>query len=79
MSLSYEFTSNLELLSHGTSVEEFLHPGQLLVGVEPSKATELMHEIYEPVIQQKFTCPLHSNNPKLEDPVSCLPTPFLLN
>lgn len=67
--LSHEVASNPEFLREGTSVEDFLHPDRIVVGVESARAAELMREIYEPIIQQKFTCPLHSNCPKREGPV----------
>ncbi len=30
---------------------------------------ELLREIYEPIVQQKFTCPFHSNCPKRKEPI----------
>ncbi len=67
--LSYEVASNPEFLREGTSVEDFLHPDRIVVGVDSPHATQMLREIYQPIIQQKFTCPLHSNCPKRQDPI----------
>jgi UDPglucose 6-dehydrogenase len=67
--LTYEVASNPEFLREGTSVEDFLHPDRIVIGVDSSRAAEMLREIYEPIIQQEFTCPVHSNCPKLKDPI----------
>ena len=66
--LSYEVASNPEFLREGTSVGDFLHPDRIVIGVDSPRGAEMLREIYEPIIQQKFTCPLHSNCPKRNDP-----------
>ncbi len=66
--LSHEVASNPEFLREGTSVEDFLHPDRIVIGVDSPRAAEMLREIYEPIIQQKFTCPLHSSCPKRKDP-----------
>ncbi len=67
--LSYEVASNPEFLREGASIEDFLHPDRIVIGVDSPRAAEMLREIYEPIIQQKFTCPLHSNCPKRKDPI----------
>lgn len=67
--LSHEVASNPEFLREGTSVEDFLHPNRIVIGVDSPRAAETLREIYEPIIQQKFACPLHSNCPKQQNPV----------
>jgi len=67
--LSYEVASNPEFLREGSSVEDFLHPDRIVIGVDSPHAAEMLRGIYEPIIQQKFTCPLHSNCPKRKDPI----------
>ena len=65
----YDVASNPEFLREGSSVEDFLHPDRIVVGVDSSRAAQLLREIYEPIITQRFTCPLHADCPKRNDPV----------
>ena len=67
--LDYDVASNPEFLREGTAVEDFLHPDRIVVGVDSSRAAELLREIYEPVIRQSFQCPVHSGCVKMKDPV----------
>lgn len=59
--LRYDVASNPEFLREGNSIEDFLHPDRIVIGVDSPRAEQLMREIYEPVIQQRFTCPVHKN------------------
>jgi UDPglucose 6-dehydrogenase len=61
--LDYDVASNPEFLREGSSVEDFLHPDRIVVGVESPRAADLLREIYDPVIRQTFPCPLHSPCP----------------
>jgi UDPglucose 6-dehydrogenase len=67
--LRYDVASNPEFLREGTSVEDFLHPDRIVVGADSPRAEELLREIYEPIVQQKFACPIHSDCPKRKDPI----------
>jgi UDPglucose 6-dehydrogenase len=67
--LKYDVASNPEFLREGTSVEDFLHPDRIVIGADSLRATDLLREIYEPIVKQQFTCPIHSNCPKRERPV----------
>ncbi len=58
--LDYDVASNPEFLREGSSVEDFLHPDRIVVGVESQRAADLLSEIYSPIIQQTFACPIHS-------------------
>lgn len=59
--LKYDVASNPEFLREGSAVEDFLHPDRIVVGVDSTRAAELLSRIYEPVIRQDFSCPVHSN------------------
>jgi UDPglucose 6-dehydrogenase len=61
--LDYDVASNPEFLREGSSVGDFLHPDRIVVGVESPRATDILREIYEPIINQTFTCPIHSACP----------------
>jgi UDPglucose 6-dehydrogenase len=52
--------SNPEFLREGTAVEDFLHPDRIVVGVEDETSEKQLREIYKPVIERKFNCPIHS-------------------
>ncbi len=67
--LSYDVASNPEFLREGSSVEDFLHPDRIVIGVDSPRAEKLLRQIYEPIIKQKFTCPIHSDCPKRKEPV----------
>jgi UDPglucose 6-dehydrogenase len=57
--LRYEVASNPEFLREGTSVEDFLHPDRIVIGVDSPRAGNLLHEIYKPIIEQTLMCPVH--------------------
>jgi UDPglucose 6-dehydrogenase len=67
--LRYDVASNPEFLREGTSVEDFLHPDRIVIGVDSPRAAELLREIYEPIIKQEFTCPVHADCAKRKEPV----------
>ncbi len=66
--LDYDVASNPEFLREGTSVEDFLHPDRIVVGVESSRAADVLREIYRPVTDQKITCPIHAECPQRKPP-----------
>src|SRR6202453_5057426 len=67
--LQYDVASNPEFLREGTSVQDFLHPERIVVGADSPRAEKLLREIYEPIVQQKFACPIHATCPKREQPI----------
>ena len=62
--LNFDVASNPEFLKEGTSVEDFLHPHRIVVGVDSSRAANLLQKIYQPIIDQTFACPIHSGCPR---------------
>jgi UDPglucose 6-dehydrogenase len=67
--LDYDVASNPEFLREGTAVEDFLHPERIVIGVDSQRAEKVMREIYRPLIEQSFVCPIHSVCPKCKDTV----------
>ncbi len=57
--LKYDVASNPEFLREGTSIVDFLHPDRIVIGVDSSRAEQMLRDIYERVIQQTFDCPVH--------------------
>jgi len=66
-SLDYDVASNPEFLREGTAVNDFFHPDRIVVGVESTRAADLLREIYKPVLDKTFTCPVHPNCTKNTD------------
>ncbi|MFY9802313.1 MAG: UDP-glucose/GDP-mannose dehydrogenase family protein [Candidatus Acidiferrales bacterium] len=58
--VTFRVASNPEFLREGTAVEDFLHPDRIVVGVEDETAERQLKEIYRPVLERKFKCPIHS-------------------
>jgi UDPglucose 6-dehydrogenase len=67
--LRYDVASNPEFLREGTSVEDFLHPDRIVIGADSTRASDLLREIYEPIVTQRFTCPIHSDCPERKGPI----------
>jgi UDPglucose 6-dehydrogenase len=57
--LKFQVASNPEFLREGTAVEDFFHPDRIVVGVENQDSAAVMRQIYEPILQRKFHCPVH--------------------
>jgi len=56
-----DVASNPEFLREGSGVEDFFHPDRIVVGVDSEKAAALLEEIYKPVLEHAFACPVHEN------------------
>ena len=61
--MTFRVASNPEFLREGTAVEDFLHPDRIVVGVDDEAAERQLHEIYRPVLERKFNCPMHGPAP----------------
>jgi UDPglucose 6-dehydrogenase len=57
--IKFQVASNPEFLREGTAVGDFLHPDRVVVGVEDEKAEKQLKDIYRPVLEKKFDCPVH--------------------
>ncbi len=67
--LSYDVASNPEFLREGSSVEDFLHPERIVIGVDSPRAESLLRQIYEPIIHPSFSCPVHADCAKRKGPI----------
>jgi len=57
--LDYDVVSNPEFLREGSAVEDCLHPDRIVVGVNSPRAEALLREIFAPIVDQTFLCPVH--------------------
>ena len=56
---AFRVASNPEFLREGTAVGDFFHPDRIVVGVEDDSAAADLREIYRPILERKFHCPVH--------------------
>ena len=61
-SLRFRVASNPEFLREGTAVGDFLHPDRIVIGVDDQTAERQLREIYRPILEQTFPCPLHNGS-----------------
>jgi UDPglucose 6-dehydrogenase len=57
---AFRVASNPEFLREGTAVADFLHPDRIVVGVEDAESERLLREIYQPILDGAFACPVHA-------------------
>ena len=57
----FQVASNPEFLREGTAVGDFFHPDRIVVGVEDAASAARLREIYQPILDRKFHCPLHAS------------------
>jgi UDPglucose 6-dehydrogenase len=67
---TFHVASNPEFLREGTAVEDFLHPDRIVVGVDDETAERQLKEIYKPILDRTFNCPVHAGKcPESAPPV----------
>ncbi len=54
--------SNPEFLREGTGVLDFMHPTRIVIGVEDEQSELALREIYGPILDQRFVCPVHDSD-----------------
>jgi UDPglucose 6-dehydrogenase len=57
--LHCEIASNPEFLREGSAINDFFHPDRIVIGVENEEAAGQLQEVYRPVLEQTFRCPVH--------------------
>jgi UDPglucose 6-dehydrogenase len=60
-SAEFRVASNPEFLREGTAVDDFLHPDRIVFGVEDEVSEKQLREIYRPILERRFQCPVHLN------------------
>ena len=58
--VKHRVASNPEFLREGTAVYDFFHPDRIVVGVEDPSAAAELREIYRPILEKSFRCPVHN-------------------
>jgi UDPglucose 6-dehydrogenase len=56
---TFRVASNPEFLREGTAVGDFFHPDRIVVGVDDEESERLLREIYKPILEGSFCCPVH--------------------
>lgn len=57
--VNFRVASNPEFLREGTAVGDFFHPDRIVVGVEDPETARQLREIYRPILEGRFRCPVH--------------------
>ena len=58
--LRCDLVSNPEFLREGSAIQDFFHPDRIVIGVEREEVAARLSEIYRPILEQTFTCPVHA-------------------
>jgi UDPglucose 6-dehydrogenase len=57
----FQVAANPQFLREGTAVEDFFHPSRILFGVEDRSAEIKLREVYKPLLEHRFDCPVHDS------------------
>lgn len=67
--VGFEVACNPEFLREGSAVNDFLHPDRIVFGVQSERAKALLTELYRPILDQTFNCPLHATHEANQRPM----------
>jgi UDPglucose 6-dehydrogenase len=60
--VKFRVASNPEFLREGTAVEDFFHPDRIVIGAEEKESEQQLRELYRPILEGHFRCPVHQPN-----------------
>ena len=58
----FRVAANPQFLREGTAVDDFFHPERVLLGLDDAESEATLRQIYAPILQQDFHCPIHSES-----------------
>ena len=58
----FRVAANPQFLREGTAVDDFFHPERVLLGLDDAESEATLRQIYAPILQQDFLCPIHSES-----------------
>lgn len=64
--VGFDVASNPEFLREGSAVSDFLHPDRIVIGTDNPKASEILNELYSPILNRSFDCPVHDECPQTD-------------
>ena len=59
--IEFDVSSNPEFTREGMAVEDFLHPDRIVIGVSNPRAEQVLRELYAPIVEGRFRCPIHAD------------------
>jgi UDPglucose 6-dehydrogenase len=68
----FHVAANPQFLRKGTAVEDFFHPERILLGADEPESEATLRQLYAPILQQDFLCPIHPNGCPSNDPPELL-------
>lgn len=72
--VKFRVASNPEFLREGAAVYDFFHPDRIVVGVEDEESAVELREIYKPILERTFYCPVHGGKCAAEHGVQFVET-----
>jgi UDPglucose 6-dehydrogenase len=55
----FHIASNPEFLREGSAIRDFMHPERIVIGVSDEIAESRLRDIYRPIVDGNFICPVH--------------------
>jgi UDPglucose 6-dehydrogenase len=68
----FHVAANPQFLRKGTAVEDFFHPERILLGADEPESEATLRQLYAPILQQNFPCPIHPKGCPSNDPPELL-------
>ena len=61
--IAVRVASNPEFLREGTALQDMLYPDRIVIGSSDPKSTDILHRLYQPILEQTFVAPLSVPRP----------------